>query len=670
MAYSLSHSYFGDAFVSDFNWFNGNDPSNGFVRYQSEPDALDQGLYSINPISQAVILGVDHTNTFAVDEGRPSVRLESKQAYNHGLFIGDFAHMPPSVCGLWPAFWMYGPDWPNSGEIDIIEGANQATRNLISGHTSDGCTLPKPVGQILGQPTTTDCLSPGTNNNAGCGYVPNPLDQATYGDTFNAVGGGVYAMDWTSEGIKIWHWSRQNIPADIISKTPDPETWGLPTALFGTDSCDTDTYFKDMNIVIQTNFCGDYAGATWKDGQCGTLAPTCVDYVSSNPQAYANAYWEVNYIDVFERSVVAPAPSEEPTTTTTMATTSTIFVTVFPSGSNGTAITSAVVTTLAVPTSIPSGIFPPGALPSGSVPSEAPVAGPPSPSTDPIVPARDPASIGPFAFLGCFGSSSNFPTFQLKQTSADMTPATCVALCADNRYAAIHDDSCLCAESLDGETRALADREQCDIPCPGDANSICGGISPAADAKRDLPAGFLVSLYGTVGGVEEIPAPAPALGEGGVRHNVGPSPIDATITTITYVTVCPTNPAQLITTELRAPLCGCADDEPTFTTFVEICDGCGADGQNEVTLTVPITRTHVVAVTVPGGPTETPVIGTPPIQPVSSAFPTGQAPPGLWWPPLPEDTPTGFVQVDEAPSLSLGVAIGVPIAVALFRLVM
>lgn len=32
MAYSLSHSYFGANFVSDFNWINYADPSNGFVR--------------------------------------------------------------------------------------------------------------------------------------------------------------------------------------------------------------------------------------------------------------------------------------------------------------------------------------------------------------------------------------------------------------------------------------------------------------------------------------------------------------------------------------------------------------------------------------------------------------------------------------------------------------
>lgn len=35
--------------------------------------------------------------------GRPSVRIASKQAFTHGLFIGDFAHIPAGVCGTWPA---------------------------------------------------------------------------------------------------------------------------------------------------------------------------------------------------------------------------------------------------------------------------------------------------------------------------------------------------------------------------------------------------------------------------------------------------------------------------------------------------------------------------------------------------------------------------------------
>lgn len=50
----------------------------------------------------------------------------SNKGYNKGLIIGDFAHMPGSDCGIWPAFWLVGPNWPSGGEIDIIEGVNIA----------------------------------------------------------------------------------------------------------------------------------------------------------------------------------------------------------------------------------------------------------------------------------------------------------------------------------------------------------------------------------------------------------------------------------------------------------------------------------------------------------------------------------------------------------------
>ena len=72
-------------------------------RYQSQNDAQAQGLYSVDSGTGVVRLGVDHTNMYEVDQGRPSVRLESKESWNHGLFIADFLHMPPSQCGLWPA---------------------------------------------------------------------------------------------------------------------------------------------------------------------------------------------------------------------------------------------------------------------------------------------------------------------------------------------------------------------------------------------------------------------------------------------------------------------------------------------------------------------------------------------------------------------------------------
>ncbi|KAL2753782.1 glycoside hydrolase family 16 protein [Sodiomyces alcalophilus JCM 7366] len=290
MAYSLSHSYIGDNFASQFNWYNGVDPSRGFVH------------------------------------GRPSVRLESKKAYNGGLFIADFEHMPPSECGLWPAYWLYGPEWPSNGEVDIIEGVNTATRNLLTAHTSDGCYLPKDAKQITtGDPISFNCAS-GRSNATGCSYFATYGDQSTYGSNFNDVGGGVYAMDWTPEDIRIWHWPRYAVPRDIIEKKPDPQSWGRPTALFGTSSCTPNQHFRNMNLILQTNLCGDYAGNVWSsDGACSKLAPTCAEYVANNPSAFKNAYWKVNYIDVYEKGHSKKA---EPTTTTTLYTTSTVTETV------------------------------------------------------------------------------------------------------------------------------------------------------------------------------------------------------------------------------------------------------------------------------------------------------------------------------------------------------
>lgn len=80
-------------------------------RYQSQQDALAKGLYSVDGITQAVTLRVDTTNVYPAngsEGGRPSIRIESKLPVNKGLVIGDFAHMPGSVCGSWPAC-MFSP---------------------------------------------------------------------------------------------------------------------------------------------------------------------------------------------------------------------------------------------------------------------------------------------------------------------------------------------------------------------------------------------------------------------------------------------------------------------------------------------------------------------------------------------------------------------------------
>ena len=159
--------------------------------------------------------------------------------------------MPPSQCGVWPAFWAYGSSWPDGGELDIIEGANDAHNNIISGHTSNGCSQDPPDAAFFTGEQRNDACAVDSNN-IGCGFNPPETDVSSYGDGFNAMKGGVYAMLWDSDFIKIWHFARDSIPQDIGLKAPNPATWGLPQARFGGQACDVDSHWKNMSLVINT----------------------------------------------------------------------------------------------------------------------------------------------------------------------------------------------------------------------------------------------------------------------------------------------------------------------------------------------------------------------------------------------------------------------------------
>jgi hypothetical protein len=144
---------------------------------------------------------------------------------------------------------MYGPDWPSDGELDIIEGVNTAYNNIISGHTADGCVQDSSInGQYTGDMQTMQCAV--GSENIGCGFTPPASDTSSYGDGFNAVGGGVYAVQWDSQHLKVWHFPRGAIPVDIADKQPDPDGWGPPEAIFGGSSCDVDSFWKNMKLVI------------------------------------------------------------------------------------------------------------------------------------------------------------------------------------------------------------------------------------------------------------------------------------------------------------------------------------------------------------------------------------------------------------------------------------
>jgi len=82
-------------------------------------------------------------------------------------------------------------------------------------------------------------------NSPGCGV---DAQDGTFGETFNAAGGGIWATQLESEGIKIWFFPRGSEPADYLSGNPDPGTWGQPVMNFAPDNCDM-AMFQKMKIV-------------------------------------------------------------------------------------------------------------------------------------------------------------------------------------------------------------------------------------------------------------------------------------------------------------------------------------------------------------------------------------------------------------------------------------
>lgn len=291
-SYLLKDTYNSANFFNSFSFFTGDDPTHGFVKYLSKSAAQSANL--ISTANSHVKMHVDHTNVSP--SGRASVRVTSKKSYTRGLFVADIAHMPSSTCGSWPAFWLFGPNWPNSGEIDIIEGVNMQTTNAMSLHTTPGCVI-----NNAGSKSGTTTLEPNCNaNGAYNGCSVSTSDTRGYGTGFNGIGGGVYAMQWESSGVYVWFFPRGSVPADIRSGAPRTTNWGLPTAAFnGGSGCQTDKFFANMNIVFDTTFCGDWAGSVWGNGACASKG-SCVSYVANNPQAFVDSYWLINSVKVYQ----------------------------------------------------------------------------------------------------------------------------------------------------------------------------------------------------------------------------------------------------------------------------------------------------------------------------------------------------------------------------------
>ena len=298
--YHQTKIWSGNSFFDAWQFETRDDPTHGTVDYQPQ----SSGLAFYDSGTNSVIMKVDNTGpsasfvtysisilcpyafiscvvfccnssvscTFCVHSsgrGRKSIRISSYESFNEGLFVLDTNRIPWG-CGVWPAFWMVGSNWPNNGEIDIIEEVHNSPRTGHTLHTANTCDY---------RNYNTDGLFTGTwgvgrygNENRNCwvdeptqwdnqGCTQNAAD-GTHGESWTVGGGGVTVVQWERNmGIKIWDLKRSDVPSIFSESTTsisdsDLSALGKPAAYFPFGShCPEDTFNNNKVLSMGKTVC-------------------------------------------------------------------------------------------------------------------------------------------------------------------------------------------------------------------------------------------------------------------------------------------------------------------------------------------------------------------------------------------------------------------------------
>lgn len=110
-------------------------------------------------------------------------------------------------------------------------------------------------------------------------------------------------MELRDAGIRVWMFSRDDIPSDISnSSSPDPSSWGEALADFPSTNCGIGSHFRNQSIIANIDICGDLAGASKYYSDLYDCPETCTQWTAENGANFTNAYWEFNSFKIYQAS--------------------------------------------------------------------------------------------------------------------------------------------------------------------------------------------------------------------------------------------------------------------------------------------------------------------------------------------------------------------------------
>ena len=245
------------------------DYNNGNVKYVNKPELISQadGKLTMN-VGDVISTGCIKSGTNQCIE---SLKVVFKESLLPNKLIAFRAEEIPTENGAWPAFWLApatGSWGITAGEIDLYESVNGLDIGVHSTmHSPPGCYMSAAVSGKSSQSQT--------NCNAG-----NPLPYEGCGITNydkRSSKSGTFVLDWQADlasgigHIKTYWWAYDDLSVyetgGVFSSQPDIDLWDA--ALYGDfemgDSCSLDHY-SSMNLVLNTQVCGEWAGATYLPG--------------------------------------------------------------------------------------------------------------------------------------------------------------------------------------------------------------------------------------------------------------------------------------------------------------------------------------------------------------------------------------------------------------------